>query len=186
MSAPTGGWEEARWRDVREAVEQHRNQRELSEILAELADEEMLESAADLEAVQCSIARIDELAERERAVAEREQRVKQREQLMHKCSELQKRVAQRLREQVSIRMALHSDQPGTVRRAHAASTCVAEYADHIQEGVRRWAHALADLQSRISEGQSAASQAACMHVGERGHADESTHCSTTLHGAMKR
>ena len=88
MSAPTGGWEEARWRDVREAVEQHRNQRELSEILAELADEEMLESAADLEAVQCSIARIDELAERERAVAEREQRVKQREQLMHKCSEL--------------------------------------------------------------------------------------------------
>ena len=86
---PTGGWEEARWRDVREAVEQHRNQRELSEILAELADEEMLESAADLEAVQCSIARIDELAERERAVAEREQRVKQREQLMHKCSELQ-------------------------------------------------------------------------------------------------
>ena len=73
MSAPTGGWEEARWRDVREAVEQHRNQRELSEILAELADEEMLESAADLEAVQCSIARIDELAERERAVAEREQ-----------------------------------------------------------------------------------------------------------------
>ena len=99
---PTGGWEEVRWREVREVIQQRRNERELADFLAELADEETLESAADLEAVQASIARIDELGEREsreRDLAKRERVSERRAQQLHRWSKIQKRVQERLRQQ---------------------------------------------------------------------------------------
>ena len=132
---PTGDWEEVRWREARVAVEQRRNERELADILAELADEETLESAADLKAVQASIAQIDELGEHERDLAERERVSEQRTQQLHRWSEIQQRVQGRLRQQISIREVLHREQPATVRRMHAASSHVAEHAGRVQEGV---------------------------------------------------